>query len=77
MTETTPKQTASSIPMTQAQLAAQLQKDLGLAGAPPALADTVEALQKILIQQSEDNARLQVRGVPCGLPVADHSMPRL
>lgn len=56
MTESTPTPTS---PMTASQLAAQIPKDLGLAGAPPALAEAVEAMRKIMTQQSEDNARLR------------------
>ena len=47
--------------MTPGQLAAQIPKDLGFAGAPPALADAVEAMRKIMMQQSEENAKLAER----------------
>jgi|WetSurMetagenome_2_1015567.scaffolds.fasta_scaffold00112_35 hypothetical protein len=46
-------------PNTLAGLAAQIPKDLGFAGAPPALADAVEAMRKIMMQQSEEIMRVQ------------------
>lgn len=45
-------------PTSLAGLAAQIPKDLGFAGAPPALADAVEAMRKIMMQQSEEVLRL-------------------
>jgi hypothetical protein len=49
----------STIPKTPAELAAQIPKDFGVGGVPPAIAETVEAMRRIMMQQSEENKQLK------------------
>jgi len=45
--------------LTPGQLADQIPRDLGIGGAPPALAEAVEAMRKIMSQQSEQLAKAE------------------
>jgi hypothetical protein len=51
----------NNVPMTPGQLAAQIPKDFGMAGVPPALSETVEAMRRIMMQQSEELAKMQAK----------------
>ena len=49
----------STVPMTPGQLAAQIPNDFGMTGVPSAVKETVEALRRIMMQQSEELTKMQ------------------